>query len=98
MERRWRIHPRWGPRRPRPLSRMRESLKQLGRELEAGIDGRSFFAPTFTDIGANVAVKTGVDLAAIEELGQIFERMELAPLQVGRIDHVLPVFIGKSSC
>ena len=78
--------------------RVRESLEQLGSELKTGIHGCGLSAPIFSDIGPNMAVEARVDLAAIKKLGQVFDRMDLSPFQVSRVDDAFPVFVGETRC
>src|SRR5215471_18559636 len=75
---------------------MGETLIQLGRELEIAVYGAGLFAPILPHMRPDMAVKRGVDLAAIEELRQIFERMELTSFKISGIDDPLPVLVGKA--
>jgi hypothetical protein len=43
-----------------------------------------------------VAIKRGIDLATVEELCQVFERMNFALLQIGWVNHALPIFVRKA--
>src|SRR5215471_7755590 len=75
---------------------MGETLIQLGRELEIAVYGAGLFAPILPHMGPDMAVKRAVDLAAVEELGQVFQRMKLTPFKISGIDDPLPVLVGKA--
>jgi hypothetical protein len=42
-----------------------------------------------------MAIERSIDFAAIDKLRQIFQRMDLPLLQIGRINNSFPVFVGK---
>ncbi len=81
---------------PASAGHVSESLKQLGRELKFRIDCRCLLAPVLAHVRADVPVKAGVDFAAVKELGQVFEWMDLSLFQVGRIDDPFPIWIRKA--
>lgn len=56
----------------------------------------AFPAPVFPNVRPDVAVKRGVDLAAVHKLSQIFKRMDLPPLEIRRIHHSFPVLVGET--
>jgi hypothetical protein len=62
---------------------VRKSLEQLGCELKIRVHGCRLLALAFTRVRSDVAIKRGIDLTTIEELRQIFERMNFALLQIG---------------
>src|ERR1051326_9045227 len=76
---------------------MRKALKQFGGEVEIRIDCYSSPAPVFSDIRPDVPVKRSIDFTAIDELCQIFKRMDLLFLEIAWIDNSLPVFVGKTA-
>ena len=43
-----------------------------------------------------MAVEAGVDLTAIEELGQVFKWVDLALSKVGRVHDSFPVLVGET--
>jgi len=75
---------------------VRESLEQLGCELKIRVHGRRLLAPAFSYARPDVAIKRGIDLTTIKELSQVFERMNFALLQIGRINHALPILVRKT--
>jgi hypothetical protein len=75
---------------------MRKALKKFGREQEFWVHRNGFSAPVFAHIRPDMAVKRGIDLTAIDELRQIFQRMDLPFLQIGWLNNSFPVFVGKS--
>jgi hypothetical protein len=64
--------------------------------LKFGIHCCGFSAPVFSNIGPDMTIKTGVDLAAIEKPGQVFQGMYFPLLQISRVDDSFPVFVGEA--
>ncbi len=75
---------------------MREGLVQLCSEQKSGIDSGHHRGPLCADLRLDVPVERRVDLAAIEELCQIFQGVDFALLEILGIDDSLPVFIGEA--
>src|SRR5262249_38669159 len=87
-----------GKRRGRPAAswKMGKALVQLGREQEIAIHLPGLPGPVFSHIRPDVTVKRCIDLAAIEKLRQVLERMNLALFEVRRINDSFPVLVGKA--
>ena len=66
------------------------------RELKIRVHGCRLIAPAFSYVRPDVAIKRGVDLTTIKKLGQIFERMNFALLQIGWVDDAFPIFVRKA--
>jgi acetyltransferase-like isoleucine patch superfamily enzyme len=75
---------------------VRKSLEQLGCELKIRVHGYRLLTPAFSYIRPDVAIKRGIDLATIEKLCQVFERVNFALLQIGRVKHAFPIFVRKA--
>src|SRR5215472_7270426 len=72
---------------------MSENLGQLGGELELLIDAGHVVAPALRALRLQWPIKGGIDLAAIEILGDVGELVPMTFLHIGRIDNALPVWI-----
>jgi hypothetical protein len=73
-----------------------KDLIELGGELKARIHRGHQRTPLGSNFRTNVTIERSVDLAAIEILREIFERMNLLLLKLLGIDNIFPVFVGKA--
>jgi hypothetical protein len=68
-------------------------LEKFCRELKGRIHMRYFLAPGFSYVRTDVTIETGVDLAAIDELSQVFQRVDFAFLQVLGVNDAFPILV-----